>query len=178
MRSDCGYGSGPSIERNIERQVRRLQLGVQAGVALDLELVLLGLQMQVGLFFNQQVYSRPNIEFAFGEATALFAINPEVIYRLPVSFPVAPRGRRPGIHFVHQNFGRIDGTGSRRPQKQVDARCGDPIGEGCWGSDPFRVSLAAQSDLESSFDIGPATGRFTFCSSPNAVLTKPTCEKA
>src|SRR5690606_21026326 len=67
------------VERQIERQVRRLQVGVRAGVALDPELVLLGVHAQVGPFFNSDVYFRPNVEFAIGEVTALFALNPEVI---------------------------------------------------------------------------------------------------
>lgn len=106
-----------TIERDIERQARRFQLGVRAGVALDPELVMIGAQMQVGPFFNRDVFFRPNVEFAFGEVTALFALNPEVIYRLPIS---SRQGRwstylgvGPGFNFVHQNFLRNDGTGQR-----------------------------------------------------------------
>jgi len=98
------------IERDIERQVRRYQLGVRAGVALDPELVLVGVQAQVGPFFNRDVYFRPNVEFGFGEVTALFAINPEVIYRLPISSRQgrwsAYVGVGPGFNFLHQNFDR------------------------------------------------------------------------
>ena len=104
-------------ERDIEREVRRFQLGVRAGVALDPELVLIGAQMQVGPFFNSDVFFRPNVEFAYGEVTALFALNPEVIYRLPIS---SRQGRwstyvgvGPGFNFVHQNFQTVNGTGSR-----------------------------------------------------------------
>jgi len=104
------------IERDIERQVRRYQLGVRAGVALDPELVLVGVQAQVGPFFNRDVYFRPNVEFGFGEVTALFAINPEVIYRLPVSSRQgrwsAYVGVGPGFNFLHQNFDR-NGDGKR-----------------------------------------------------------------
>jgi len=97
-----------SIERGIERQVRKYQLGVRAGVTLDPELVLLGVHAQVGPFFNRDVFFRPNLEFGIGEVTTLFAINPEFIYRLPVS---ARQGRwsayvgvGPGFNFLHQNF--------------------------------------------------------------------------
>lgn len=101
------------LERQIERQVRRYQAGVRAGVALDPELVLIGVHAQVGPFFNSDVYFRPNVEFAIGEVTALFALNPEVIYRLPLS---SRQGRwstyvgaGPGINFLHQSFERDDG---------------------------------------------------------------------
>jgi hypothetical protein len=92
-------------------------LGVRAGVTLDPELVLIGAQVLIGPFFSQDVFFRPNVEFAYGEVTALFALNPEVIYRLPMS---SRQGRwstyvgvGPGFNFVHQNFERVDGTGKR-----------------------------------------------------------------
>jgi hypothetical protein len=101
------------LERDIERQARRYQVGVRAGIALDPELILLGVHAQVGPFFNSNIYFRPNVEFAFGEVTALFGVNPEFIYRLPLS---ARQGRwstyvgiGPGFNFLHQNFERTEG---------------------------------------------------------------------
>ena len=105
------------IEHDIERQVRRYQVGVRVGAALDPELVLLGVQAQVGPFFNPDVYLRPNVEFAFGEVTALFALNMEAIYRLPVSSRQGRWGTYvgagPGFTFLHQNFERTNGSGTR-----------------------------------------------------------------
>ena len=105
------------IERDIERQARRLQLGVRAGIGLDPEILLLGVQAQVGPFFHRDISFRPSVEFGFGEVTALFALNPEVIYRLPLS---SRQGRwssyvgaGPGFNFIHQNFERVDGGGKR-----------------------------------------------------------------
>lgn len=104
------------LERDIEREVRRFQLGVRAGVALDPELVLIGAQMQIGPFFSSDVFFRPNVEFAYGEVTALFALNPEVIYRLPLSSRYGRWssyvGVGPGFNFVHQDFSR-NGAGDR-----------------------------------------------------------------
>jgi hypothetical protein len=105
------------IERDIERQARRLQVGVRAGVGLDPEVLLLGVQAQVGPFFNKDVFFRPSVDFAFGEVTALFALNPEVIYRLPLTSRRAGWstyvGAGPGFNFIHQNFERLDGGGKR-----------------------------------------------------------------
>jgi hypothetical protein len=102
-------------ERDIERQLRRFQAGVRAGMALDPELILLGVHAQVGPFFNPDIYLRPNVEFAFGEVTALFALNLEAIYRLPVSSRQgrwsAYVGAGPGFSFLHQNFERETGEG-------------------------------------------------------------------
>lgn len=104
------------LERDIERQARRYQAGVRAGVALDPELVLVGVHAQVGPFFTPDLFLRPNVEFAFGEVTSMFGLNFEAIYRLPVS---SRQGRwstyfglGPGFNFLHQNFERTEG-GSR-----------------------------------------------------------------
>ena len=103
------------LERDIERQVRRYQGGVRAGMALDPELILLGVHAQVGPLFNPNVYLRPNVEFAFGEVTSLFALNLEAIYRLPVSSRLgrwsAYVGVGPGFSFLHQNFERTNVEG-------------------------------------------------------------------
>lgn len=102
-----------SIERDIERQARRYQVGVRAGVALDPELIMFGVHAQVGPFFGKDIFFRPNVEFAFGEVTALFGLNPEFTYRLPVS---SRQGRwstyvgiGPGFNFLHQNFKSNEG---------------------------------------------------------------------
>jgi hypothetical protein len=102
------------VERDIERAARRYQLGVRAGVALDPELIMIGVSAQVGPFFNPNVFLRPNAEFAYGEVTALFSVNPEVIYRLPFN---SRQGRRstyvgigPGFNFTHQKFQGVAGS--------------------------------------------------------------------
>jgi len=101
------------MERNIEREARRFQLGIRGGVALDPELVLIGLQSQVGPFFSPDLYFRPNVEFAYGEVTALFGLNLEAIYRLPINSRrgrwAAYFGAGPGFNFIHQSFERQTG---------------------------------------------------------------------
>jgi len=101
------------IERDIERQVRRYQVGVRTGVALDPELVLVGVHAQLGPFFVPDVYFRPNVEFGFGEVTTLFGLNPEFIYRLPISSRqgrwTTYLGLGPAFSLLHQNFEREAG---------------------------------------------------------------------
>jgi hypothetical protein len=67
----------------------------------------------MGPFFSPDVYFRPNVEFAYGEVTALFAINLEGIYRLPISSRQgrwsAYVGAGPAFSFIHQNFERDNG---------------------------------------------------------------------
>jgi hypothetical protein len=102
------------IERDIERGLRRYQVGVRAGVALDPELVLLGVQGQVGPFFRSGVFFRPALDFGLGEVTAMFSLNGDVIYRLPFGTAQdrwsAYVGAGIGVNFVHQSFeGEEDG---------------------------------------------------------------------
>jgi opacity protein-like surface antigen len=118
--SESGTGAGSTVvprevrrlERNIEREAKRFQLGVRGGVGLDPELVLIGVQSQIGPFFSPDLYLRPNVEFGYGEVTALFGLNLEAIYRLPIN---SRRGRwsayfgaGPGFNFVHRSFDQGD----------------------------------------------------------------------
>lgn len=105
-----------NVERDIERSARRYQLGLDAGVGLDPEIVILGATVQLGPIFNPDIYFRPGVEFGFGEVTTLAALNAEVLYRLPIS---ARNGRwttyvgiGPGFNFTHQSFEQ--GSGSSR----------------------------------------------------------------
>jgi hypothetical protein len=100
------------MEREIERQVRRFQLGVRGGFSLDPELLVAGVHTQIASGFSRNIIFRPNVEFGWGEVTTLFAVNLEAIYRLPFT----PRGGRwaayvgggPGFSFLHQSFERGD----------------------------------------------------------------------
>lgn len=100
------------VEREIERQARRFQLGVRIGAGLDPELFLLGVHAGIGPIFSRDFYLRPNAEFAFGELTDMVALNLEGAYRLPISFQHgrwnAYVGAGPGLNFIHQGIGRRD----------------------------------------------------------------------
>jgi hypothetical protein len=100
------------VQREIEKQVRRWQLGVRLGAGLDPELFLIGVQTAIGPIFSRDFYLRPNVDFAFGELTDMAAINLEGAYRLPITFRhgrwSAYVGAGPGLNFVHQGVGRRD----------------------------------------------------------------------
>jgi hypothetical protein len=103
------------LERDIERELRRYQIGVRAGVALDPELVLVGVQGQIGPFFRSGVFFRPALDFGLGEVTAMFSLNGDVIYRLPFSSGQdrwsSYIGAGVGVNFVSQSFeGEEDGA--------------------------------------------------------------------
>ena len=96
------------LERQIERQAKRFRAGVRAGVGLDPEIVTAGAHATLGPFFHPDVWLRPNAEIGFGEVTALFALNLEAIYRLPIterqSRWTVYVGAGPGFNFIDRDF--------------------------------------------------------------------------
>jgi len=86
---------------------------VSTGATLDQELFSLGAHTQIGPFFGQNVWARPNIELGFGEVTTLVALNFEAIYRLPVTQREGTWtvffGGGPSFNFIDQGF--EDATG-------------------------------------------------------------------
>jgi len=100
------------VEREIERQARRWQLGARIGAGLDPELFMLGVHAGIGPIFSRDFSFRPNAEFVFGELTDMVALNLEGAYRLPISFRhgrwSAYVGAGPGLNLIHQGIGRRD----------------------------------------------------------------------
>ena len=104
--------------RSIQRQSRRYRLGVRGASALDPELFIFGAHTQLGPFFNENVFARPNLEIGFGELTTLLAFNFEGVYRLPLNARTSRwgmyAGGGPALNFSHRNFveetdrGKID----------------------------------------------------------------------
>ena len=70
-------------EDAVERAVRRFRIGVEAGVGVDPELIMLGAHGAFAPIFTRNVEFRPGIEFGVGEVTTLFGINLDVLYFLP-----------------------------------------------------------------------------------------------
>jgi hypothetical protein len=107
-----------SLERSIQRQTNRWRLGIRGATSLDPELFMFGAHTQLGPFFNENVYARPNVEIGFGELTTLLALNFEGIYRLPVVSRASRwniyAGGGPALNWSHRNFeeetdrGKID----------------------------------------------------------------------
>lgn len=97
-------------QREIEKLVRRWQIGVRIGAGLDPELFLIGMHTAIGPIFARDLYFRPNVEYAFGELTDMAAINLEAAYRLPITFRhgrwSAYVGAGPGLNFIHQGIGK------------------------------------------------------------------------
>jgi hypothetical protein len=99
-----------ATQREIEKLARRWQLGARIGAGLDPELFLIGVHTAIGPIFTNELYLRPNVEFAFGELTDMVAINLEAAYRLPITFRhgrwSAYVGAGPGLNFIHQGVGK------------------------------------------------------------------------
>jgi hypothetical protein len=103
------------VERDIERTSRHYQIGLSAGVGLDPELILIGATGQFGPIFSPDLYFRPGVEFGFGEVTTMVSLNPEVVYRLPLTARTGAWttyvGGGPGFNFIHQGF-KMTNSGS------------------------------------------------------------------
>jgi hypothetical protein len=96
-----------NLERGINKQARRFHAGVQGGVGLDPEVILIGLNARMGSGYRDIAF-RPNVDFAFGEVTKMFQINLDATYRLPLSPRNSPWsayvGAGPNFSFVSQNY--------------------------------------------------------------------------
>jgi hypothetical protein len=101
-----------NLESSIQRAARKFHLGVRGGVALDPELVIIGVHAQFGPFFSENLFFRPNVEFDWGEVTKLFGINAEMVYRLPLTSRYTAWnvyvGGGPAFNFAEQSFGHND----------------------------------------------------------------------
>jgi hypothetical protein len=97
-----------AVQREIEKQTRRWQLGVRVGAGLDPEIFLIGVHSAIGPIFSRDFHLRPNVEFGFGELTDMIAINLEGAYRLPFTFRhgrwSSYVGAGPSLNFVHQGL--------------------------------------------------------------------------
>jgi len=97
------------LESSVQRAARKFHLGVRGGVALDPELILIGMHAQFGPFFSQNLFFRPNVEFDWGEVTKMFGINAEFVYRLPLTSRfntwAVYFGGGPAFNFAEQDFG-------------------------------------------------------------------------
>lgn len=111
-------GSVRSLENSIKRQTKKYRLGIRGATALDPELFLFGVHSQMGPFFSDNIYARPNLELGFGELTTLLAFNFEGMYRLPVVQKTSRwniyLGGGPALNWSHRNLneetdrGKID----------------------------------------------------------------------
>jgi hypothetical protein len=95
------------LEAEIERQARRLRIGLDAGVALDPELISINAFTTFTPFLQRGIMVRPNVELAFGEVTTLVGLHVEGLYMLPGlrrSIRWAPYvGAGPNFTFSHRS---------------------------------------------------------------------------
>jgi hypothetical protein len=105
----------PDVQRlasQIERQARRFRIGLDAGVALDPELISINAFSTFTPFLQRGIMVRPNVELGFGEVTTLIGINVEGLYMLPGlrrSIRWAPYvGAGPNFTFSHRGVNEED----------------------------------------------------------------------
>jgi hypothetical protein len=83
QRSQTAPSDVQQLASQLERQARRFRVGLEAGVALDPELISINAFSTFTPFVQHGILVRPNVELAFGEVTTLIGINVEGLYMLP-----------------------------------------------------------------------------------------------
>jgi hypothetical protein len=101
------------LEQDIVRQTSRWRVGARAGTGLDPELVVIGAQTQIGPFFHENLWTRPNVELGFGEVTTLVAINLDGVYRVSSGRWAPFFGGGVGFNFVNEGFSGENDEGAR-----------------------------------------------------------------
>ena len=117
-----------AMEGAIERELRRYNAGVVAGVSVQPELIVVGGHATFERVFRRAVSVRPGLQLGFGEITTLLAIDVDVLY----TFPGATRRTRwapyagggPSIAFRHRGFEGEEDDGSRFDFDDFDAENG------------------------------------------------------
>jgi hypothetical protein len=103
------------LASQIERQARRFRIGLDAGVALDPELISVNAFSTFTPFPQRGLMVRPNVELAFGEVTTLIGLHVEGLYMLPGlrrSIRWAPYvGAGPNFTFSHRGVDEEDFIG-------------------------------------------------------------------
>jgi hypothetical protein len=116
-----------AMEAAIERELRRYNAGVVAGVSVQPELIVVGGHATFERVFRRAISVRPGLQLGFGEITTLLAIDVDVLY----TFPGATRrtrwapyvGAGPSIAFRHRGF-EEDEDGTRFDFDDFDAEHG------------------------------------------------------
>jgi hypothetical protein len=107
----------PASVRKLESDIKRqTSLGIRGATSLDPEMFMFGVHSQLGPFFSENLYARPNLEFGFGELTTLVGLNFEAVYRLPVVQRTSRwnvyAGGGPALNFSRESF-EADADGDR-----------------------------------------------------------------
>jgi hypothetical protein len=70
------------VENAVQRAVKRFRIGIDSGVGLFPELVVIGASGTFAPIFKSNIEFRPGVELGFGEVTTAFGINLDVLYLL------------------------------------------------------------------------------------------------
>ena len=99
-----------SMEKSITKSARKYHGGVEGGVGLDPEVIVVGINAQFGPIFSKNLFFRPDVDFAWGEVTRAFQIDLDALYRLPLRNKTwtAYAGAGPNFSFVEQSFSRAE----------------------------------------------------------------------
>jgi len=114
-----------ALETQVERQLRRYNAGVVAGVSVQPELIVVGGHATFERVFRRAVSVRPSLQLGFGELTTLLSLDLDVLYAFPGSTGRtrwAPYvGAGPTVAFSHRSLEGEDDDGNRFDFGDFDA---------------------------------------------------------
>lgn len=126
-------------QNTVTEAVKKWNLGVYGGIALDPELITFGVFGKFAPIFSKDVSFRPGLYLSFGELTTEFGIDLDMLYTLPGADNAWRTyvGGGPNFALSHQGF-------SAPPD---DTNSGDSSGDSSTTTDRFDFS-------DTSFDAG------------------------
>jgi len=125
-------------QNTVTEAVKKWNLGVYGGIALDPELITFGVFGKFAPIFSKDVSFRPGLYLSFGELTTEFGIDLDMLYTLPGADNAWRTyvGGGPNFALSHQGF-----------SAPADSNSGDSSGDSSTTTDRFDFS-------DTSFDAG------------------------
>jgi len=140
-------------QNTVTEAVKKWNLGVYGGIALDPELITFGVFGKFAPIFSKDVSFRPGLYLSFGELTTEFGIDLDMLYTLPGADNAWRTyvGGGPNFALSHQGF-------SAPPD---DTNSGDSSGDSSTTTDRFDFSDTS-FDAGFNFIVGATRGKTFF----------------
>jgi len=139
-------------QNTVTEAVKKWNLGVYGGIALDPELITFGVFGKFAPIFSKDVSFRPGLYLSFGELTTEFGIDLDMLYTLPGADNAWRTyvGGGPNFALSHQGF-----------SAPADSNSGDSSGDSSTTTDRFDFSDTS-FDAGFNFIVGATRGKTFF----------------
>ena len=141
------------VQNTVTETVKKWNIGVDGGIALDPELITFGVFGKFAPIFSKDVSFRPGLYLSFGELTTEFGIDLDLLYTLPGADNAWRTyvGGGPNFALSHQGFSA----------PADDTNNGDSSGDSSTTNDRFDFSDTS-FDAGFNFIVGATRGKSFF----------------